>query len=90
MTCNGICVAALAMALAVTPAATFRSGADVVSVEASVRRDKRPMSGLKIGDFELLDNGIPQEISNLSYERLPIDVTVILDVSASVTGPVLD
>jgi VWFA-related protein len=97
---NSICVAAFGMALVVTqsttparqqePAATFRSGADVVSVEASVRRDKRPMTGLKISDFELLDNSVPQEISDLSYERLPIDVTVVLDVSASVTGPVLD
>jgi len=72
------------------PAATFRTGADVVSVEATVRRDKRPITGLKISDFELLDNGVPQEITDVSYERLPIDVTVVLDVSASVTGPVLD
>jgi VWFA-related protein len=55
-----------------------------------VRREKRPVTGLKITDFELLDNGVPQEISDLSYERLPIDVTVVLDVSASVTGAVLD
>src|SRR4029079_1846029 len=62
----------------------------VVSVEASVRRDKRPVAGLKIADFQLLDHGVQQEISDLSYARLPIDVTVVLDVSASVTGSVLD
>ena len=72
------------------PAPTFRSGADVVSVEAAVRREKRPITGVKIGDFELLDNGVAQEITDISYERLPIDVTVVLDVSASVTGSVLD
>jgi Ca-activated chloride channel family protein len=72
------------------PKATFRTGADVVAVEASVQRDKRPVTGLKTSDFELLDNGVPQQISDLSYERLPIDVTVVLDVSASVTGEVLD
>ena len=72
------------------PAATFRAGADVVSVEAAVRREKRPVTGLKVGDFQLLDNGVPQQISDVSYERLPIDVTVVLDVSASVTGSVLD
>ena len=72
------------------PRATFRTGADVVAVEASVRREKRPVTGLKTSDFELLDNGVPQQISDLSYERLPIDVTVALDVSASVTGAVLD
>jgi VWFA-related protein len=72
------------------PRATFRTGADVVAVEASVWRDKRPVTGLKTSDFELLDNGVPQQISDLSYERLAIDVTVVLDVSASVTGAVLD
>lgn len=72
------------------PKPTFRTSADVITVEASVRRDKRPVTGLKTSDFELLDNGVPQQISDLSYERLPIDVTVVLDVSASVTGPVLD
>jgi len=68
----------------------FRAGADVVSVDASVQRDRRPVTGLKAADFELLDNGVPQEITDVVYEKLPIDVTVLLDVSASVTGPVLD
>jgi len=72
------------------PAATFRAGVDAVAVEASVRRNNRPVTGLKAGDFQLLDNGVPQQISDLTYERLPIDVTVLLDVSASVTGAVLD
>jgi VWFA-related protein len=100
MTPIGPCLALLGATLVVAqsssptpqqePATTFRAGADVVSVEASVRRDKRPITGLKISDFELLDNGVPQEISDLTYERLPIDVTVVLDISASVTGPVLD
>ena len=72
------------------PAVTFRAGTDVVAVEAAVRRDKRPVTGLKASDFELLDNGVPQQISELNYARLPIDVTVVLDVSASVTGSVLD
>src|SRR6185295_7957014 len=62
----------------------------VVAIEASVWRDKRPVTGLKASDFELLDNGVPQQISDISYERLPIDLTIVLDVSASVTGPVLD
>jgi VWFA-related protein len=72
------------------PPQTFRASADVVSVEASVRRDRRPVTGLMAGDFEIRDNGVPQEISTLSYEKLPIDVTIVLDVSASVTGVVLD
>jgi len=73
-----------------TPAPVFRASADVVSVEASVRRDRRPVIGLKASDFELLDNGVPQQITDVVYEKLPIDVTVVLDVSASVTGSALD
>ena len=72
------------------PAPVFRASADVVTVEAAVRRDRRPVTGLTAADFELLDNGVPQQITSLSYEKLPIDVTVVLDVSASVTGSVLD
>jgi VWFA-related protein len=66
------------------------AAADVVTVDAAVQRDRRPVTGLKPADFELLDNGVPQEISDVAYERLPIDVTLVLDVSASVTGSVLD
>jgi Ca-activated chloride channel family protein len=70
--------------------AAFRAAADVVTVDASVQRDRRPVTGLKAADFELLDNGVVQEITGVAYDKLPIDVTVLLDVSASVTGPVLD
>lgn len=68
----------------------FRASADVVSVDAAVQRDRRPVTGLKAADFEILDNGVSQEISDVSYERLPIDVTLLLDVSASVTGSTLE
>jgi VWFA-related protein len=72
------------------PSPVFRASADVVSVEASVRRDRRAVLGLKAADFEVLDNGVPQDVTEVSYEKLPIDVTVVLDISASVTGSVLD
>jgi VWFA-related protein len=71
-------------------APVFRAGADVVTVDAAVQNDRRPVTGLKASDFEILDNGVAQVITEVSYERLPIDVTLVLDVSASVTGPVLD
>jgi Ca-activated chloride channel homolog len=72
------------------PASVFRAGADAVTVEASVQRDRRPVTGLRAADFELLDNGVPQQITDVAYEKLPIDVTFVLDVSASVTGDDLD
>lgn len=83
-------VASHAMALQEQLPPIFRAGADAVTVDASVQRDRRPVVGLKAVDFELLDNGVAQEITEVAYERLPIDVTLLLDVSASVTGEVLD
>jgi VWFA-related protein len=68
----------------------FRASADAVTVGVSVRRGGRPVTGLTVADFRLEDNGVAQTISALSYERLPIDVTVLLDVSGSVTGDALD
>lgn len=72
------------------PAPVFRTGADVVSVDASVQRERRPVTGLAAADFELRDNGVAQEVTEVAYEKLPIDVTMVLDVSASVTGATLD
>jgi VWFA-related protein len=68
---------------------TFRSSADAVMLSVSVRRRDRPVTGLRAEDFHVFDNGVPQQIADFSYETLPVDVTVVLDVSASVTGRVL-
>lgn len=84
---------ALAAALAVPAAAqrpVFRATADAVAVNVSVRRGNRPVTGLVAADFAVRDNGVPQTITGLVYEKLPVDVTVLLDVSGSVTGNVLD
>jgi VWFA-related protein len=84
------CVAAEAQPSSQQRPSVIRSGADAVSVDVSVQRDRRPVADLTAADFELFDNGVPQQITEIAYERLPIDVTLLLDVSASVTGPVLD
>lgn len=69
----------------------FRSGANAVSVEATVRdRSRRSVIGLTAADFEIFDNGVRQEVATVTYGRLPIDVTIALDVSFSVNGLMLD
>ncbi|HVL68760.1 MAG TPA: VWA domain-containing protein [Vicinamibacterales bacterium] len=73
-----------------TPQATFRSTAAAVMVDVAVRdRNRRSITGLGADDFEVFDNGVLQTVADVSYGRLPIDVTVALDVSSSVTGDVL-
>jgi VWFA-related protein len=65
----------------------FRSNVEAVTIQVSVRSGNRPVAGLTAADFELRDNGIPQQIAVVSSETLPIDVTLLLDLSASVDGP---
>ncbi len=71
-------------------ATVFRSNVDAVTVGVSVQRSGRPVSDLTPADFDLTDNGVAQTIAALSYEKLPIDLTVLLDVSTSVNGRLLD
>lgn len=67
----------------------FRSGVDGVIIPVTVRNGNRPIGGLTTADFELRDNGVVQEIQNASAEKIPIDLTLLLDLSASVDGPTL-
>ena len=57
---------------------SFRTRTDVVSVNVSVKDGRRPIADLTAPDFELLDNGVRQEIDAVSLEHLPIDVTLVL------------
>jgi hypothetical protein len=68
---------------------SFRATADAVSVDVSVQRGGRPVANLTSADFELRDNGVLQTITDISFEKLPIDVTIAFDVSLSVTDTVL-
>ena len=45
----------------------FRSGAHYVRVDAYPSRDGRPITGLTAADFELLEDGKPQEIDRLEF-----------------------
>jgi VWFA-related protein len=67
----------------------FRSRADGVIIQVSVRSGNRPVGGLRAEDFELRDNGVLQDISSLSAEQVPFDLTLMLDLSTSVDGPLL-
>ena len=65
---------------------TFRSGVDIVRVDALVTDGRRPITGLKPGDFELRDNGVVQAIDSAALESLPLSLIFVLDTSGSVAG----
>ena len=80
------------LALSVATAAAqqvFQSGVDAVIIPVAVRSGNKPVTGLTAADFELRDNGVVQEIRSVAAESIPIDVTLLLDLSSSVDGPML-
>jgi VWFA-related protein len=68
----------------------FRSTAESVAVNVSVRQGNTPITDLEAGEFELIDDGVVQEIVDVSRETQPVDVTLIVDLSGSLDGPLLD
>jgi hypothetical protein len=65
---------------------TFSARTAGVSVDVLVTRSGRPVGGLAVADFELLDNGVPQTILSADLEAAPVHVLLALDISASLAG----
>ena len=61
----------------------FRAGADAVAVDVSVLDRGRSVTDIAPGHFEVLDNGRPQKILDMSIEAMPLDVFLLLDSSGS-------
>jgi hypothetical protein len=62
----------------------FRSDVSLVRVDTQVvDRDNRAITGLRAEDFILREQGRPQPIRNFASEKIPVDVVLLLDVSAS-------
>lgn len=63
----------------------FRSRADFVSVDVAVWRGGSPVRGLGPEDFIVHDGGVPQRLQSVSMEEVPIDVTMFVDTSGSLS-----
>jgi VWFA-related protein len=69
------------------PAAVFHSGVDGVRLDVSVvNRKGASVRGLVAADFIVTDNGVPQDVTSVEVDRLPLSVQLVLDTSASVSG----
>ena len=70
---------------------TFRSGSRVVPSYVTVTDESnRLVTDLSREDFEILDNGRPQELTIFDNEVRPISVVVMLDTSISMTNRLKD
>ena len=89
-----VLAAALALASAGvvvrTQSVTFSSRVDVVRVDVLVTDNGQPVRGLGAADFEIRDNGVVQQIELVSFDQVPLNVVLALDMSASVAGDRLE
>jgi VWFA-related protein len=72
--------------LAVLSQATFSSRVDAVRVDVLVTDNGKPVVGLTPADFELLDNGVAQQVDLVSFDQVPLNVVLVFDMSDSVEG----
>ena len=69
---------------------TLHAGTQLVLVDASVQRKKtgESIEGLTRGDFVLTEDGVPQTVTSLSEDQLPLSVVLLFDLTDTV-HPVL-
>jgi Ca-activated chloride channel family protein len=73
-------------------AQTFRARVDTVQVTVTVvDADGRLITGLAKEDFEILEDDVPQTITQFTDGRVPVSLGVLLDASDSMRGqPIVD
>jgi VWFA-related protein len=73
--CSAAVLALVCVALAQQPPGpTFRLGASYVRVDVYPTRDGQPVDDLQRGDFELLEDGVPQSIEQ--FERISVQSAI--------------
>ena len=84
-------LAAIAVVVAVRAQdVTFSSKVEAVRVDVLVTAGGLPVRGLTAQDFEIRDNGVLQAIDLVSFEQIPLNVVLSLDMSDSVAGERLE
>jgi VWFA-related protein len=68
----------------------FSSKIEAVRVDVLVTDNGQPVRGLRPGDFEVTDNGVPQVVDLVSFDEVPLNVILALDMSDSVAGERLE
>jgi VWFA-related protein len=68
----------------------FSAKVEAVRVDVLVTDNGQPIRGLGPGDFEIFDNGVPQQVELVSFDQVPLNVILALDMSDSVAGERLE
>src|SRR5687767_14034525 len=64
----------------------FTSRIEAVRVDVLVTDNGGPVQGLTPADFDVLDNGVRQKVDLASFEQIPLNVVLAMDMSASLQG----
>ena len=84
---SAVSVAAVSVTAQSPDGFRFRSGVELVNVTATVTDDSgRFVSGLRKEDFTVYDDGVRQEVSHFSSDRVPVSLGIVLDTSGSMTS----
>jgi len=80
----------LAVASAQNDLQTFRVDVKLVQVDVQVldKKTSRPVGSLTKDDFQLFEDGVPQQIARISRDQLPLSVVLLFDLTDTVR-PVL-
>ena len=70
--------------------AVFSSKVEAVRVDVLVADNGQPVRGLGPADFEIRDNGVLQQVDLVSFDQIPLNVVLALDMSDSVAGDQLE
>ena len=60
--------------------------ASTVRVDVLVTQNGHPIRGLRAADFELRDEGVLQKIALAVVDKIPLNLVLVLDSSARLTG----
>jgi VWFA-related protein len=65
---------------------TLRVSTQLVLLDASLQRKKtgQPIGDLTLADFALQEDGVPQQLTYLSQDRLPLSIVFLFDLTDSV------
>ena len=85
-----LCLVTIGSVRPATQTATFASRVEAVRVDVLVAEQGQPVRDLRAAEFDVLDNGVRQEVDLVSFEQIPLNALLVLDMSASVAGDRLD
>lgn len=69
---------------------TFSARTAAIQVDVLVTENGRPVRGLQSDDFQVFDNGVPQQVDLTTFDEIPLNLVLAFDISSSVRGARLD